>query len=57
VRPGESARSDGQIFLDLLERPGLLHAETLRQELAKEVPFFAGLGNGALGEQGVRLGT
>jgi len=57
VRPGESARSDGQIFLDLLERRGLLHAETLRQELAKEVPFFAALGNGTLGEHGVRLGT
>jgi NADH-quinone oxidoreductase subunit G len=56
VRPGESARSDGQIFLDLLERRGLLHAETLREELAKEVPFFAALGNGALGEYGVRLG-
>jgi NADH-quinone oxidoreductase subunit G len=57
VRPGEFARSDGQIFLDLLERRGLLHAETLRQELAKEVPFFAGLGDGVLGEHGVRLGT
>jgi len=56
VRPGQFARSDGQIFLDLLERRGLLHAETLRQELAKEVPYFAGLADGALGEHGVRLG-
>jgi len=28
----------------------------LRQELAKEVPFFAPLGNGVMDEQGVRLG-
>ncbi len=55
VRPGQFGRTDGQIFLDLLQRRGLLHAETLRQELAKEVPFFAGLGNGVIGEHGVRL--
>ncbi len=56
VRPGEFGRTDGQIFLDLLERRGLLHAETLRAELAREVPFFAPLGNCAVGEFGVRLG-
>ncbi len=55
VRPGHLGRTDGQIFLDLLERRGLLHADSLRQELAREVPFFAGLGNGGLGEHGVRL--
>src|SRR5262249_25405984 len=43
VRPEHHTRSDGQIFLDLLYRRGLLHAETLRQELAAEVPFFAKL--------------
>lgn len=56
VRPGTSLKSDGQIFLDLLERRGLLHAATLRQELAAVVPFFAGLAAGDLGEYGVRLG-
>lgn len=56
VRPGEFSRTDGQIFLDLLGRRGLLHAPTLRQELAQEVPFFAGLGNGVLGAHGVCLG-
>lgn len=55
VRPGQLGRSDGQIFLDLMERRGLLHAETLRQELAKEVPYFAGLASGKLGELGIRL--
>jgi NADH-quinone oxidoreductase subunit G len=56
VRPVEGARTEGQVFLDLLERRGLLHAETLRQELAKEVPFFAPLEQQRLGEFGVRLG-
>jgi NADH-quinone oxidoreductase subunit G len=57
VRPGLLARPEGQIFLDLLGRRGMLHAPTLRQELAKEVPFFAALASGDLGEHGVRLGT
>ncbi len=55
VRPGSIGRTDGQIFADLLERRGLLHAQTLRAELAKEVPAFAAIGQGNLGEHGVRL--
>ena len=55
VRPSGLGRTDGQMFLDLLERRGLLHAETLRQELAAEIPFFAPLKDGRLGEYGVRL--
>jgi NADH-quinone oxidoreductase subunit G len=55
VRPTTGARTDGQIFLDLLQRRGLVHAPTLRQELAREVPFFAPLAAGGLGPQGVRL--
>jgi NADH-quinone oxidoreductase subunit G len=53
--PGE-CRTDGQVFLDLLERRGLLHADTLRAELARTVPFFAPLGKGDIGEYGVLLG-
>jgi NADH-quinone oxidoreductase subunit G len=53
--PGD-CRTDGQVFLDLLERPGLPHAPTLRRELAAEVPFFAPLASGDPGEHGVRLG-
>lgn len=55
VRPPQECRSDGQVFLDLLERRGLVHAPTLRKELAAEVPFFAALAKGDLGEQGVML--
>lgn len=56
ARPPREFRSDGQVFLDLLEWPGLLHAQTLRAELAREIPSFAALGDGNLGEQGVFLG-
>jgi NADH-quinone oxidoreductase subunit G len=50
-------RTDGQVFLDLLQRRGLVHAPTLRAELAREVPFFAPLGATDLGYHGIRLGT
>jgi NADH-quinone oxidoreductase subunit G len=53
--PGE-ARPDGRILLELLERRGLFHAPSLRQELAKEIPFFAAFSSGDLGEFGVMLG-
>ncbi|HEX5272028.1 MAG TPA: molybdopterin-dependent oxidoreductase, partial [Gemmataceae bacterium] len=52
--PGE-CRPDGQVFLDLLERRGLAHAPTLRKELAAEVPYFAALASGEIGEYGVML--
>ena len=38
-----SVRTDGQVFLDLMERRGLAHAPTLRKELATEVRFFSSL--------------
>jgi NADH-quinone oxidoreductase subunit G len=53
--PPRSCRTDGQVFLDLLERRGLVHAPTLRAELAREVPAFAPLAPGKLGDQGVFL--
>ncbi len=53
--PGE-CRTDGQVFLDLLQRRGLAHAPTLRKELAAEVPYFRPLEAGDLGEYGVTLG-
>jgi len=52
--PGE-CRSDGQVFLDLLERRGLVHVPTLRKELAADVPFFAALAVGEIDEHGVKL--
>jgi NADH-quinone oxidoreductase subunit G len=56
VRPAHRLRTDGQIFLDLLGRRGLLSAAAIRKEMAAEVPFFAALASGELGEHGVRLG-
>jgi NADH-quinone oxidoreductase subunit G len=55
VRPPQNLRTDGQVFLDLMERRGLLHAPTLRAELAREVPAFAPLAQGDLGEHGIFL--
>ncbi len=55
IRPPQHLRTDGQVFLDLMERRGLLHAPTLRAELAREVPYFAPLAGGDLGEHGVFL--
>jgi NADH-quinone oxidoreductase subunit G len=43
VRPPAEARTDGQVFLDLLGRRGLMHAATLRAEVAAAIPFFAPL--------------
>jgi NADH-quinone oxidoreductase subunit G len=57
VRPPQNLHTDGQVFLDLLERGGLVHAPTLRKELAKEVPFFAPLAETDPGEVGVFLGA
>jgi NADH-quinone oxidoreductase subunit G len=57
TRPPDNLRTDGQVFLDLLERPGLFHAPTLRAELAGTVPYFGRLGAGELGEQGLFLET
>ena len=57
VIPTGDCRTDGQVFLDLLERRGLLHAPTLRKELAAEVPYFAPLASGDPGELGIRLGV
>jgi NADH-quinone oxidoreductase subunit G len=54
VPPGE-VRTDGQVFLDLLERRGLLHAPTLRKELAAEVSYFAALAEHDPGEYGIPL--
>jgi NADH-quinone oxidoreductase subunit G len=56
VAPPGECRVDGQVFLDLLERRGLVHAPTIRAELAGEVAFFAPLAQQELGEYGVLLG-
>ncbi len=55
VTPSGDCRSDGQTFLDLMERRGLIHAPTVRKEMAKEVPYFAALAETELGEFGIFL--
>jgi NADH-quinone oxidoreductase subunit G len=55
VTPAGECRTDGQVFLDLLERRGLVHAPSLRAEMAREIPYFAPLAGGDLGEYGIPL--
>ena len=49
VTPTGEVRTDGQVFLDLLERRGLVHAPTLRKELAGEVQYLRPTGRGRPG--------
>jgi NADH-quinone oxidoreductase subunit G len=55
ITPTAEVRPDGQVFLDLLQRRGLMHAATLRKELAAEVPYFDALAGNDLGEYGIPL--
>ena len=57
VTPTGECRTDGQVFLGLLERRGLVHVPTLRKELASEVAYFAPLSGGDPGEYGIPLET
>lgn len=54
IRTPGDARTDGRILLDLMERRGLWHAATIRQEMAAAIPAFAALAD-ELGNQGVLL--
>ena len=55
VTPTGECRTDGQVFLDLSQRRGLVHAPTLRKELAGDVKYFAPLAGGDLREYGILL--
>jgi NADH-quinone oxidoreductase subunit G len=57
LRPPPECRTDGQVFLDLLGRRGLLHGPTLRAELAREIPFFTPLGSPEADPLGEQLGA
>ena len=45
VSPGHVTRTESQAFMALSERVGLFHAATIRNEMAREIPFFASLGD------------
>jgi NADH-quinone oxidoreductase subunit G len=55
VTPSGEVRTEGQVYLDLMQRTGLLHVATLRKELASEVRAFAPLAKGDLGSYGIFL--
>ena len=53
--PLKQVRTDGQVYLDLLERKGLLQAANIRDEIAKSIPYFSRLAGGKLESNGVHL--
>jgi len=53
--PLKQVRTDGQVYLDLLERKGLLQASSIRDEIAKSIPYFSRLAGGNLGSNGIHL--
>ncbi|MFM7149941.1 MAG: molybdopterin-dependent oxidoreductase, partial [Gemmataceae bacterium] len=55
VTPSGECRTDGQVFADLAERKGLLHAASVRKEMAGEIRAFAPLAGDHLGEYGILL--
>lgn len=57
IRCPAEGYTDGRIFMELSGRIGLFNARILRQELSREIPYFAPLAVGDLGETGVRLET
>ena len=56
THPPQEARTEGQVYLDLMNRHGLIQAAAIRREMAMEVPFFAPLAK-ELGGLGIRLGS
>jgi NADH-quinone oxidoreductase subunit G len=57
VRPPRDSRSDGRILWELAERRGLVHYETLREEIAVALPELSRLADPALNGNGVLTGA
>jgi NADH-quinone oxidoreductase subunit G len=55
VRPPQEARTELQLAFDLLGRKGLVQPATIRAELAKAIPFFAGLAGKDIPTNGLRF--
>lgn len=55
IHPPQEARTELQLAFDLLGRKGLVQPDAIRAELAKAMPFFAGLAEKHLAENGVRF--
>ncbi len=56
VRGPDGSRPDSRILWDLTERRGLVQAEALREEIAREVPALSALTASELRENGVVVG-
>jgi NADH-quinone oxidoreductase subunit G len=47
--------TDGRILMELARRTGLFNARVIRQEMSRQIPYFAPLAQSDLGDHGVRL--
>ena len=56
IRPPGEARPDGRILWELAGRRGLVNVAALRREMAQTIEALRPLGEGKLGEFGVKLG-
>ncbi|HLW68726.1 MAG TPA: molybdopterin-dependent oxidoreductase [Gemmataceae bacterium] len=56
IHPPQEARTEGQVYLDLMERRGLIQPAEIRREMAQEIPYFARLAQD-LGGLGIRLSS
>ena len=55
--PQRGGRTDGQVFLDLLGRKGLVRAHEIRKELGKSIASLGVLAQGEIGDYGVFLNS
>lgn len=55
IRPVGDAWSDGRILMELSGRKGLFHAQSVREELAKQVPKLAKFGQEEVGVEGIQV--
>ena len=53
--PLKQVRTEGQVYLDLLGRRGLLQVASIRAEIAKSIPYFSAMSVGNLGANGLAL--
>ena len=49
IRCPAEGYTDGRIFMELAGRTGLFNARLLRQELSREIPYFAAAGRRRFG--------
>jgi NADH-quinone oxidoreductase subunit G len=55
IRTPGDVWSDGRILMNLSDRKGLFHSQTIRAEIAKHIPKLSAWGDGIIGEEGTKV--